>query len=291
MSSGFSDRLWDLLEGPRVGDDVTREQVRAFALFLLVHLTARSWLWDLRDDLPGLRLPVAIVLSGCLALGLVGRTRLASAVAAATLALQLVALWPQVSNHYFLELVCAGWLAFFDHDDAAERRLLLSACRGMIVLVLLAGGLQKLSYGTYLRGEFLGYMIAANDRFRDLFRWLLPPAELERLAALSVEPGSGPFAIDATLAVGVSNATVVLEIALPIALLVPATRRLALWSGVLFVASIQLAARELTFGALAVQLLLLFDRHAVGRRLLPLFAVGYLVLVVLAWTLPWKAFN
>lgn len=290
--AGLAQRLWRqwLLEP---GESAEALRVRAFVVFLLVHLTARVWSWDLRDDAAPQRLPLALLVTLCLVAGLWPRlTRGATAVVTLGLGVNLVLLFPFVSNHYFLEFLCVGLVSFLDLEVPAERRLLLFGVRGLAVIVLVVSGVQKIVYGTYFDGQMLGYLIAEYDRFRDVFGFILPVAEMNRLTALAgAPPGAGPYSVGSPLVVLISNAVYLGEIGLGCLLLARQTRVWAVWAALVLLVLIELGARELMFGALFANLLLLLQPRPINRLLLPFFAAAYVLLHIIDLWLPWKAFN
>jgi hypothetical protein len=224
-----------------------------------------------------LALLLPLGLAACAALAVPRAARQAVTAAAAVLMLA-VSVWrlPHTPNHYLLVTAALFLLALLDARDPAESRLCLQALRWLILIVIGVSGLQKLSYGTYFRGEFLAYAIAHNDYFGAPFAALLPPGELARLRGLV----DGPFLADAPALVAASNLTWVFEIAAVPLLLWPATRPAALAATLTFFVFVEAAARELMFGSVAVGLLLLFGRRNWNRLLLPAFLVLFAVLIL-----------
>lgn len=287
-------RLLDLAD-----EDDCRAQpitLRAFRLFLLFHVATRTWFWFLREphDDTVFRVALAALLTLCALLALRPRwARRATVAAAAVLACKLVDSFPSTSNHFFIEILCVALLAAFDADSPEERALCLLTLRWVVVLVLFWTGMQKVLYGTYFDGQFLGFSIATRGSFADLFQWILPAEELQRLRGLRpIGVGSGPFALQSPLGWLVSNGVYVFEIVAPALLLVRRTRPWAAAAVIAFTVMIEVGAREFLFGALFINLLLLFFSRPVNRALLPAFAVFYvwMIGVRLGW-LPTVAFN
>ena len=85
--------------------------------------------------------------------------------------------------------------------------------------------------------------------------------------------------MDSVFFILMSNSVYVFEILAGILLLFRRTRVHAVLAAIAFVFMIECAARELTFGALMVNLVLLFLPGAWIKRLLPFFVIyyGYLV--------------
>ena len=255
---------------------------RAFQCFLLLHVAVRTLLWAERgDDWQAGRWLLAAVLAGCAVAGWrdATRARAAAGLAFAALTVKLVASFPGTSNHFFIEYLCIGLLALCDIGVAGERALLLAAARWLTVIVFFYSGLQKVLHGTYFDAQFLGYSISHKESFQALFAWMMPAAELERLRALhAIGPGIGPYAIRAPLALLVSNGTWLFEMLAPAFLVWRRTRAAAALLTLGFVVAIELGARELMFGALFVNLLLLFLDRPWNRALLPFWGAFFAVL-------------
>jgi len=211
----------------------------------------------------------------------------AAALAAIQVARFLVA-FPDVSNHYLVEVLCVLAFAAVDLERAEERELVLRGLGWLAVVVFFMSGLQKCLHGSWFHGQYLAYMVANTDRFHDFFAPILPHAELERLTALHgavehirfgpdgpVGPMPGPYRVDSTLFVIISNSIWLGEMAVAIGLLVRRLRTLALIGGVLIMAGIAAASHELFFDTLYLNLLLLFATTAVNRKLLPLSLASY----------------
>ncbi len=149
-------------------------------------------------------------------------------------------------------------------------------------------GLQKLLYGYYFDGQLLAYLAGTEDRFAAFFRFIIPAEELQRLqsynealvrpGAYSTKLGAGPYRVESLWFVVMSNGVYLFEMLAGILLLVPRTRVLAAIASIGFVIMIELGARELTFGALMVNLFLLFLPGRWIKRLFAAFLAGYLYL-------------
>ncbi len=263
--------LADDLEG-----STPRSKLRWFRDLLLLHVTVRAL--PAGGDPVGIALATAMLI--CFAAAWFNRRpRLAAGVAAALFACKLAIIFPQTPNHGLLELVCLLLVAALDIDDAGERKLLGQSLRWVTAIVLFQAGLQKVLYGTWFDGQFIGYMIAADDRFASAFRFLVSSEELARLKGhAALDAGSGPFSVDSLPVLLASNGTWIFEMLAPIFLLVRRTRTIAAIASIVFVALIEAASRELLFGLLFINLLLLFPAGDWNRRAFPLLALAYLVL-------------
>jgi hypothetical protein len=247
--------------------------VRAFTLFLLAHVVVRTLQWTLRaDDWLAGRWLMTLLLAGCAAVAWrqPARTRAAAAVALVIMAIKLIASFPTTSNHFFLELLCLGLIVLCDPGAADERALLLSAARWLTVVVFFYSGLQKVLYGTYFDAQFLGLSLGHKPALGWLFGWLVPADEIDRLRALHpLAPGKGPFDIRSPLALAVSNGVYLFELAAPPLLVWRRTRPYAAVAALAVISAIEIGARELLFGILFVNLLLLFFARPVNRAVLP----------------------
>ncbi|MGD9762298.1 MAG: hypothetical protein AB7V27_01095 [Candidatus Binatia bacterium] len=271
----------------RLADDEDRSGhaaiARAFQLFVLMHVAVRTALWAGRGDtyVEG-RLAMAGVLVICAAVAALDapRARAAALIAMLVLALKLGASFPATSNHFFIEFLCVGLLALCDVENVEERALLLAGARWLTVIVLFYSGVQKLWHGAYFDAQFLGYSIGQRASFAWLFGWVVPSEEIARLQALHPPAlDSGPYSIRSPFAVAISNAVYLFEIIAPILLIARRTRPYAAVAALSFVAAIEIGALELLFGALFVNLLLLFFTRAVNQALLPAFAALFTMLL------------
>lgn len=275
-------RLLALTDGVATAD-AQAAVARGFQLFVLLHVSARTLLWALKDDDHlALRLALPAGLALCFAAAALrpAWARRATLAALLLLSTKLFASFPSTSNHFFIEYCCVALLAFCDLSDAGERALALNAARWLMLIVLFWSGVQKVLYGTYFNAAFLGFSVAHKPSFEALFRWLLPADELARLQGLrATSVGAGPYAIASPLALLIANGSYLFEIVAPFLLLWRRTRPWAVLATVGFLVCIELGARELMFGALFVNLLLLFVPRPINRTLLPGFAALYAVLV------------
>lgn len=259
-----------------VGDDDRSAQaavVRAFTLFLLAHVAVRTLQWTVRaDDWLVARALMTVLLAACAALAAArpARTRAAAAVALLLLAVKLAVSFPTTSNHFFIEILCVGLVVLCDAGDGDERALLLAGARWLTVIVLFHSGVQKVLHGTYFDAQFLGLSIGHKPSLAWLFGWIVPAAELARLDSLHpLAPGKGPFAIHSPLALVIANGVYLFELAAPLLLVWRRTRPWAAVATLAVIAAIEVGARELLFGLLFVNLLLLFFARPVNRALLP----------------------
>lgn len=286
---------WVALTAP-VGDALFGERLTWFGRFVFLHLAARTFLTSPGPLLGDLATAVKWTTIAVALAGLVlPRFSLAITRIACVLVLVYIPSYlPDSANHVFLELLFLAFLSFLDERDEEEGVLLCSALRWLVAVVFLWTGVQKLLYGYYFDGQFLAYMAATKTWFGDVFRYLIPAEELQRLVAFN-EPaasgtvvftpriGAGPYSVHSALFVAVSNAVYVFEIVVGLLLLVPRTRVLAALASILFVVFIELGARELTFGFLITNAFMLYLPGNWVRRTFPLWAVayGYLVLAKL----------
>ena len=159
--------------------------------------------------------------------------------------------------------------------------------------VLFWAGLQKVLHGYYFGGEFLSYAISQEARFAQLFGVLLPSDELIRLQSYGrpAPLGAGPFRTESWALLMISNATYLTEIGVAIGLLVRRLRPFALCGAMALIVAIEIAAREVLFGALYIGLIALFSERALNWRLLPMFAViyAYLLAAGFGWVPTWGA--
>ncbi len=274
-----------------------QSNLRWFRLFILMHMAGRSFLMIPTGHTADLGVQwlrsviVVIALLGCIPRFSLWATRAAALLLVGEVAITI----PFTANHIFLEFLCLGFLSLLDERDEAEGELLLQALRWLTGVLLFYTGLQKLLYGYYFDGQLLAYLAATEDRFAALFRFIIPAEELQRLQSYnealvrpgvySTKLGAGPYRVESLWFVVMSNGVYVFEMLAGILLLVPRTRVLAAIASIGFVIMIELGARELTFGALMVNLLLLFLPGRWIKRLFVGFLLFYLYLAAhkLGW--------
>lgn len=251
---------------------------------LLLHSCIETWFWMLELDtvVAGVVL-LATAYTVLLAVGLVPRfRRIALVLTAAATLLQLIWTFPFVANHTFLRLFALGLLLLADPLSLRERRLVHAALGWTAAIVLFYTGFQKLVYGTYFQGQYLAYMISLTDRFAQVFEWIVPPDELGRLKAIGEPvPGAGPYTVAGVGFLALSNLVYVVEIGLAFGLLWWRSRRPAIWMTLALILVIQLGARELFFGLLFCNLVLVMHPRDAGRKLLPVTAGMYLLALLL----------
>jgi hypothetical protein len=277
--------------GPNAGAALLHEKFTAFSRTFAVIVACELWSEVARVEgmLRGTRFAVAVLFTAAAAAIAMGRwARPAAAFASALLAVRLACFLPLSANHYYLEVIYAFFLAI-PAADPREEDLVLKAVRSTVIVGLIASGIQKAAHGCYFGGEFLCFMLAHDPRF-DVLSPLVPAPEVLRLHALEKGIGAGPYRVDSVPLLIVSNLTYVLEVLLPIGLLVPRLRRVALAAAVAFVVAIEVAARELFFGALMINSLLVFSRGGLHRKAMPLLAAFciYLLAVSLGLLPRWR---
>jgi hypothetical protein len=281
---------WLAWAGP--GDEPGwRPNLAAFRRLLLTHMAVRTFLLMPPGAAGGVE---PLLRATTVLVGLVGLVP-GAGLGAARLAVPLIAgeiVWTQLTrrdsaNHVAVELFCLALLALFDERDEREARLLLPGLRWFIALLLFYTGLQKLLYGYYFQGQFLAFMAGTEERFAAFFRHFMPAGELERLQSYNElvggrwrpRIGAGPYIVRSSAFQILSNAVYLFEMAAGVALCVPRLRTAAALAAIAFVVLIEAGARELTFGLLMANLLLLFVRGGWNRRLYWALTAGYLYLV------------
>ena len=277
--------LPDILAKPDLdrGDARARESFVAFSRTFGLIVACELWSEVVRVEgmSHSIRLAVASLFTVCAAAIWTGRhPRLAAGVAAALLIGRLACFFPLSANHYYLEVFYALLLTV-PGRAREEEDLVLKAVRSTVVLGLIASGLQKVFHGYYFRGEFLCFMMAHDPRF-EVLRPLVPAQEFLRLQAIEKGIGAGPYRVESVPLIIVSNLTYLAEILVPVGLLIPWSRRLAIVAAIAFVVAIENAARELFFGALMINSILVFGPGAIHRRALPFFAAFCLYLLAVS---------
>ena len=271
-----------------------KTNLRWFRAFVFMHMAVRSFLTLELDaaqhsGVGSFLLVLRVVIIMAAVAGLVPRFTMWSArIAGLLLLLEVAATIPFTANHVFLEFLVLALLALLDEREAREGELLLQAVRWLVVVLFFYTGLQKVLYGWYFDGQLLSYLAATEERFAYFFKHLIPTEELQRLISYNgkevasgkfrPELGSGPYRVDSLWFIIVSNGVYIFEMLAGVLLMVRKTRSWAVGASIVFVILIELGARELTFGALMINLLLLFSKRTWIKRLFVLFAMLYLYL-------------
>jgi len=122
-----------------------------FRVYLYLHVAARTILMLLERSFPNPWIGGPLLL--CCAVGLVPRyRRVALYPVGAILSVIFLSDLPYPANHSYLELIVIGFLMLLQEgaeptQARQEARLLDSVVRWILVIVITAGGLQKLHYG------------------------------------------------------------------------------------------------------------------------------------------------
>ncbi|MDJ0868335.1 MAG: hypothetical protein QNK03_19670 [Myxococcota bacterium] len=254
-------------------------RVRSFRRFLLLYAAARSWLWVAFSlhDRELLVLAAALASAG---FALCWRRDLeawAAPLGLLGVGLQTVWRFPHGANHLYLELLALALVALAGRGARPDAALVLSGLRWLAALVLFHTGLQKLLYGNYFHGDFLAYMVGTQERFANAFGWVLPATEIARLEGYdAMRTGAGPYRVAFAPFVLASNGVWLAELGLPVLLIARRTRVWGALGGIALMASIQVAALELGFAFLFLNLLFLSLPGDWNRRLLPAFALVFL---------------
>ncbi len=272
-------RLWPELIFRLVADDDdsrASERVRIFRAFLVLHLAARFWATIGRTSVAW-EYGLALATTAAAGLSFVPRlSRGAVAFVGAIMLGLVVRQQPVTANHEYVEFFLVALAAFCDVRIPAERALFVCAVRWVAILVFFWPGVRKVLFGTYFHGEYLSFCVAAYPSFRDTLGQLLGDAEVVRLQGLQpLGSPSGPFRVGSALFLVASNASYLGEIGLSVGLLFRRTRAWAAGGLILLVLFIEVAAREVFFGGLAVLMATLFLAPKVSRRAFTLVLAVY----------------
>ena len=241
--------------------------MRAFQVIFILVLGTEYWLravprWDQLSEAYFWHLGIAFML--CIAALSVRLRRPAFAALALAHTVLVAREFPATGNHAYLEIVLCALGAVLDPTIPAERTLYLRAARALVLIVFFWSGVQKLVNGYWTNGLYLAFALRTPS-YRAVLWPLVPAVELERLASLGIEVGSGPYTPAAPTLVAVSNATWMFEIALAPLLAWRRTRVVATLGAIALVAAIEVGAREVFFGLVFLDGLLLFLPPAVQR--------------------------
>lgn len=279
-----------ILDGDVAGS--RRPKIRAFELALALVMWVEPWcralvLWDEMSTADFTHLAISTVLAPAAFWPPTRRTAFAG------LALNqiFVVAWdyPFAGNHAYLEAILCALAAVIDPREEADRVLFLRSLRWIGVVVLFSSGLHKLIQGYYFSGEFLAYALW-GESFRPVLQVFMPDGEFTRLVALKGAVGDGPYAVASPLFVLLSNSVWALEMATAVLLIPRSTRPIAVGAGLALVLAFEIAAREVFFGILFANLLLLHlpGRPSVMRPAAFALLLGYLLAVRLGVGPSWS---
>jgi hypothetical protein len=262
---------------------------RIFVLILVTEHWTRALALRASIDLEmGLYAALATVLGGLAWLR--RRRRLAFAGLAVVQLLVVRHDFPQAGNHAYLGLILCLALAFLDPRVGGEDRLLRQSVCWLTATVLFWSGMQKIVHGYYFEGEQLAYA-AWIDSFRPVLAMLMPAEELARLVGYGREVGDGPYRVAGAFFIAVSNGVYIAELLLAAMLGWRRTRMIAVFLALVLLVCVEAAARELFFGLLFANSLLLFWPRGLHRKALGVFAVVlFCLLLVRAGILPEMVF-
>ena len=268
----------------------TPAKMRAFEISLVVLCSTEIWARGLEVHERGMpyswSIPIVVTLGGAAACVPAWRQRGFLLLALA----MVVAVWdafPTTGNHVYLECFLCGLCALLDPSKKEEQRLLTRSLRWVTCVIMLFAGIQKLVHGYYTNGLMPAFLLQER-RFERVFELLLPASEAQRIHSYDGLDGAGPYLVSTPLWLLASNLVWMLEIALALALFAPRSRPAAVGVGIVFVTLIETGAREILFGLLFVNLLLMFLNSAANRRFLPITVVTCVVIILmrLGWLPP-----
>ncbi len=257
-------------------------KLRAFETVVLLILVAEYWAraipkWD------GLATSYVVILgpaTACCLIGLAPRfRRVAFAALAVMHAMVIWGEFPAAGNHAYLELLLCLLGAGLDVTDEADQVLFLRAVRWLTITIFFYAGLQKLVHGYWTAGQYLAFSVWI-DSFRPVLAALIPDDDFARLLSFTRQVGDGPYLVTSPLFLAASNGAYLAEMVVAVLLALPATRRLGVVSGIVLLLAIEVAAREVFFGALVVNALLLFLPRARNGWLVPTVAVAMAALLL-----------
>jgi hypothetical protein len=260
-----------------------RPGLRAYETILVLVVGAEYWLraipkWGQLAPHYYVLLALATIACG---LALARQTRrLGFAALAISHAVLVCTEFPSTGNHAYLELFLCTFAAFLDPARPDEARLYVRAVCWLAVVVLASSGLQKLWQGYYFHGEYLAFSLG-GESFRRVLWPLCSAEEFARLTALTGAVGDGPYRVRSWPLLLAANGTWMLELALGPLLGIRRTRPFAVTAALCLLVAIETAAREVFFGLVFANALLLFTAERTHRLAVPVVG-GLLVALALS---------
>lgn len=268
--------------------------LRAFELVLVLVVATEYWLravpkWGQLAPAYLGHLVAASLL--CLAALRTAWRRVALGALAASHAVLVWHEFPAAGNHAYLEAIFLLLAALLAVDVEDEATTYAGAVRCLVVVVFFWSGVQKLVHGYWFDGQYLAFSLDSAG-FRPVLGMLIPSDELARLATYRGEVGDGPYVVRSLPLRLVSNGTWLVELLLAPLLLWRRTRTVAALAGIVLVAAIEVGARELFFGLVFANAILLFLPGTVHRRLvIPVAALLALMALSRLGVLPAVVFH
>lgn len=188
--------------------------------------------------------------------------------------------FPAAGNHAYLELLICCFCAFLNFREEREQVLFLRSSRWLLFLIFFYAGVQKLLHGYYFHGLYFAYSLQTTESFRPILQPFLSAEEFSRLISLTGQIGDGPYLVTSSPFLVLSNITYLAEIILAPLLLLRKTRLLGVLGIMALLLGIEAAAREVFFGLIFLNALLLFLYTDMNRKLVWVFTLFLLALVL-----------
>jgi len=188
--------------------------------------------------------------------------------------------FPATGNHAYLELFICCLCTFLNLREEEERTLFLRSARWLLFLIFFYSGIQKLVHGYYSHGLYLAYSLQTTESFRPILKPFLSAEEFTRLISFTGQSGDGPYLVTSMPFLFLSNVIYIAEITLAPCLLFRKTRLFGVLGIAVLLVGIEAAAREVFFGLVFLNSLLLFLYTDINRKLLWGFAFFLLVLLL-----------
>lgn len=183
----------------------------------------------------------------------------------AAVGVDVVESFPGGSNHFYLSVIVLMSFTICDIGQKGNRLSLLASLRWYAIIVTFYSGFKKLLFGTYFKGQYLSTVIHERG-FSDALAYVTNAKEHHRLVEYAVHGAPGPYFFESPIALVVSNGVYLTEIAVAILLLWKKTRVVGAYCGIGLVLGIELIAREVVFGLIYSNLLVLFLSEHIARR-------------------------
>ena len=217
-------------------------------------------------------------------------TRFSKLLAMTTVALEMSRAFPINPNHCCLETLLLVLLLLVDFHQVLHRELLVAMGRWIITLIMVYSSLQKILHGEYFNGMFFAERVN-NERFRPFLKLVLHPEEFQALRQTLQSGLEAPLVLHSPGALVISNLVYLSELLVAFLLLGRRTRVLGATLGLLILVAIEVVARELTFGLLALNLFMLFFPLRWRRRVAISSGFTYLCLAIVCLVVGHHAFT
>lgn len=269
----FPIQLFDIMV---VDDDehTLHSKLKAFTILILFHVTVSHLLkYNVLET--SIELVNAILLATIFLLFISNiYPKLSLYAASLIMCIELYLVFPKISNHFLIEFLAIILITLSYRTSKDNDVILCQMLRWLLFVTLFYSGVQKLVGGTYFNGSFFIF----NATINPCFFWFF--SKLVSADTINMIQSPGPYLVDSPLIVALSNGVYIAEIIAALLLLHRKYYKIAIALTFSLIIGIEIVARELLFGCLFLNLLLLYIPGNWNKRCLPYFIIFYGLMII-----------